>query len=448
VGWGVAYDKVYGENGWCVADEPQVGCWVLFWLGWGERGGSRAAQDAHIPAATNGTPHRTDARRTHQIPECRCDLDGSGGPGCNLASEMYCPNQCSGHGSCNLGFCRCAPGWWGIDCAHAATEAAAAEAAAGSRRLAPWLREVTVDAWWCSGAGDGCLEDLVEEVEASTGSSSGGGGGVSGSGSGGEQGGSGGDAAAGQQAMGSAEDDEVFRGDYSGGEASGGSGDDGEPGVSASSPAATRQLPPPPPPPPPPAQLTAPAASGGADDPFAGIADGWASGAQAQRRSSKHRPRQLLLQLFASHHTREQQQPQHARRPAYAAPAADPQAAAGAAAGAAPQPSEAGSNRARPLIYVYNVPSIYLGRMLQYRMYKESCSWRWFDAEYDNATLMSPYPYGGCGVGLRVGCGLGGGWGCSWGWGWGVLRVRVGTQVSQVARALVARAASIIIHST
>ncbi|KAI8474753.1 MAG: exostosin-like glycosyltransferase [Monoraphidium minutum] len=162
--WGVAYDKVYGPGGWCVADAPQVA-------------------------------------------ECRCELDGMGGPGCDLPGESFCPNQCGGRGRCDLGFCRCDAGWWGLDCAHAARGGAAAE---GPVRLPPWLAELAVDPW------------------------------------------------------------------------------------------------------------SAGARAGGV-------------GARGRR---------------------------------------------------------------RPLVYVYDVPAAYVSRMLQYRMYRDLCVWRWFDAEYDNATLTSAYPYG------------------------------------------------------
>ena len=49
---------------------------------------------------------------------CGCSLDGRYGASCELMHEMVCPNQCSGHGECDLGFCKCDPGWYGTDCAR------------------------------------------------------------------------------------------------------------------------------------------------------------------------------------------------------------------------------------------------------------------------------------------------------------------------------------------
>ena len=49
---------------------------------------------------------------------CTCLLDGVGGPNCDIRHESFCPNQCNGHGDCNLGFCQCHEGWWGQDCAN------------------------------------------------------------------------------------------------------------------------------------------------------------------------------------------------------------------------------------------------------------------------------------------------------------------------------------------
>ncbi|GBF96649.1 exostosin-like glycosyltransferase [Raphidocelis subcapitata] len=348
VGWGVAFEKIYGPNGWCVADEPQV-------------------------------------------PECRCDLDGSGGPGCNLRSEMFCPNQCSGRGRCNLGFCVCDAGWWGLDCAHAATAEAAR---APPPALAPWLRDLAVDAWRCGSGGGGCLEEMTAAAERTVRGSANSAGGAGGGGGGTDAGGSAQGAAAaaasdrdGGSGLGP-EDDDAF----------GSAGADYGAGVGA------MPLPraPPPPPPPPPLQLAQaspqaqqlPAAGTGvqadaapSEDPFGGLVDAWASSAGP---GGRRRRRQLRASRLR------QLRQQRAPGPDPQTPHADTDADAGADGGAASgKGGGAGlQGRLRPLVYVYDVPSTYAGRMLQYRLYKESCAWRWFDAEYDNATLTSPYPYG------------------------------------------------------
>eukprot|EP00798_Chlamydomonas_sp_ICE-L_P009448 gene9448-1685_t len=79
----VPYDQVYGPNGWCVAE--------------------RSA--------------RCD----------NCMIDGLWGPYCEEVTEMYCPNQCSGHGECYLGFCQCHASWYGLDCSRQAAGSPPAE---------------------------------------------------------------------------------------------------------------------------------------------------------------------------------------------------------------------------------------------------------------------------------------------------------------------------------
>ncbi len=32
------------------------------------------------------------------------------------AIMQYCANQCTGHGTCQLGYCKCDEGWYGTDC--------------------------------------------------------------------------------------------------------------------------------------------------------------------------------------------------------------------------------------------------------------------------------------------------------------------------------------------
>lgn len=45
-------------------------------------------------------------------------LDNTAGDLCELRKEMFCINQCMGHGECYLGFCKCHAGWYGTDCAQ------------------------------------------------------------------------------------------------------------------------------------------------------------------------------------------------------------------------------------------------------------------------------------------------------------------------------------------
>lgn len=65
---------LYGDKGWCQADEPEF--------------------------------------------RCPCLLDGWGGPFCETPYEPTCVNQCNGHGECLSGFCKCHDGWFGSDCAN------------------------------------------------------------------------------------------------------------------------------------------------------------------------------------------------------------------------------------------------------------------------------------------------------------------------------------------
>ncbi|KAK9805381.1 hypothetical protein WJX73_008851 [Symbiochloris irregularis] len=88
---------------------------------------------------------------------CPCSIEGRIGPSCDQLVEHVCPNQCSGHGRCRLGFCLCDLEFYGHDCARHAADAnltldldarpwiasvttnAAALAASAQRRLRPLI---------------------------------------------------------------------------------------------------------------------------------------------------------------------------------------------------------------------------------------------------------------------------------------------------------------------
>ena len=67
-------EELYGAAGWCTADYPET--------------------------------------------ICPCYLDGMLGEFCDIPSEHFCANQCSGHGECYLGWCACHKGFFGHDCAY------------------------------------------------------------------------------------------------------------------------------------------------------------------------------------------------------------------------------------------------------------------------------------------------------------------------------------------
>ncbi|PNH07817.1 putative glucuronoxylan glucuronosyltransferase F8H, partial [Tetrabaena socialis] len=79
----------------------------------------------------------------HILPAASVLQDGVSWP-CDgsLHHEPFCVNQCTGHGDCHVGFCRCHAGWYGQDCSRkrAGTEM---EPAARAHAPAPtYLREV------------------------------------------------------------------------------------------------------------------------------------------------------------------------------------------------------------------------------------------------------------------------------------------------------------------
>eukprot|EP00850_Spirogloea_muscicola_P019513 SM000192S04908 [mRNA] locus=s192:268840:274943:+ [translate_table: standard] len=62
------------------------------------------------------------AAQGHQVvlQQCGCSSrDGLLGEFCEVPVQEFCFNQCSGHGVCNNGFCKCEGGWYGLDCSIA-----------------------------------------------------------------------------------------------------------------------------------------------------------------------------------------------------------------------------------------------------------------------------------------------------------------------------------------
>ena len=68
---------------------------------------------------------------------CACRYDGRDGYLCQYSVAMFCLNQCNFRGRCEHGFCLCEPGWWGIDCSIANTDASAGIAQTAASAAAP-----------------------------------------------------------------------------------------------------------------------------------------------------------------------------------------------------------------------------------------------------------------------------------------------------------------------
>ncbi|KAL4427668.1 hypothetical protein ABPG75_001757 [Micractinium tetrahymenae] len=92
-GW-VDPEKLFGPDGWCMAEKPK-----------------------HT---------------------CDCPIPGLGGKTCDEPIEQFCPNQCNGRGTCLYGYCKCDEGWHGIDCAHCSMYADGQQPGLEEQR--PWIK--------------------------------------------------------------------------------------------------------------------------------------------------------------------------------------------------------------------------------------------------------------------------------------------------------------------
>ncbi len=95
---------------------------------------------------------------TFLLVQVACVIDGLAGRLCEEVVEMFCINQCNGHGECDLGFCKCdkgennvvgrcqvsesrppLAGWYGHDCSR---KAAGLTLEPGRIPQHPWLAQV------------------------------------------------------------------------------------------------------------------------------------------------------------------------------------------------------------------------------------------------------------------------------------------------------------------
>jgi hypothetical protein len=114
VNWGnVPLSTVYGNgSGWCEAD-PQL------------RWAAAAMHCRWVCVSRPSLWHWTDGEEetsevvygpslrchTCALCSCYCPVDGQSGNLCEPVFEPTCPNQCSGHGDCHIGWCKCHEGW-------------------------------------------------------------------------------------------------------------------------------------------------------------------------------------------------------------------------------------------------------------------------------------------------------------------------------------------------
>jgi hypothetical protein len=98
--WAALLHRVFGRGGdqgvgrWggkCSSVSRLPGCSIS----------SAAEQPARLPRPCPA-PRRAAPRRS-----CPCRLDGFSGELCDKEAAQQCINQCNGHGTCNLGFCKC-----------------------------------------------------------------------------------------------------------------------------------------------------------------------------------------------------------------------------------------------------------------------------------------------------------------------------------------------------
>ncbi|GAX85634.1 hypothetical protein CEUSTIGMA_g13049.t1 [Chlamydomonas eustigma] len=101
VPWGAnPYKDIFGPKGWCEAEESDF--------------------------------------------QCPCRIDGVFGFYCNITVEHSCLNQCSGHGECIYGYCKCHDGYFGYECGQ--LREGMKESPGLEASLRPWIQDHVLEA--------------------------------------------------------------------------------------------------------------------------------------------------------------------------------------------------------------------------------------------------------------------------------------------------------------
>jgi hypothetical protein len=145
--WGVPLDVLYGARGeYGARGMPAEAAAMRRGWAWpnatGRLGWCEVANEAALSRLLkNGSGLAAN---------CEACYDGRTGPLCETPKRAFCLRDCSGHGTCDLGFCWCEDGWFGIDCSQHRTlppppplsQQQGAESAAGASDLRVYIYDM------------------------------------------------------------------------------------------------------------------------------------------------------------------------------------------------------------------------------------------------------------------------------------------------------------------
>mmetsp|Transcript_13903 Transcript_13903/g.42397 ORF Transcript_13903/g.42397 Transcript_13903/m.42397 type:complete len:751 (-) Transcript_13903:639-2891(-) len=111
-------------HGWCVyndsspwfCDKPLCTSSMGSFMSVSRSGRSAPTTERCVGEPVDRCPSRCNGKGTcAPNGACRC-IPGYRGPMCEKQVAVYCVNNCSGRGACELGFCACRPPFFGVDC--------------------------------------------------------------------------------------------------------------------------------------------------------------------------------------------------------------------------------------------------------------------------------------------------------------------------------------------